>query len=771
MKRTLCAIAALVVSIGLASADTVRTQWGGKGAKVTYPDTLKVVQSKAGPRLVFDLSAIPKGAKVHHASLICRADRQPVEPAIILQVAKADGETVETAGKPLAIEPPWYRSFDATEAVKGWAAEPASNLGLLVSRFEGFQAPASVLEVCYDGPRPDMVLPEQVPGIRAVHHHGQTFIAFTEHASYRPKPEEVIWVEKFSERPPPEGDKLAEGPGDGAYNMPNHPGITLTTLRRLQGYAVRSEPSGKQGFYDLKRIREVEPIVYRVYRHTERITPANIHQAEVLADVEPLAGYDGDVYAISFKGEYIDQFEVGTSVIPTFCMDKGKHLTPGEDLYVHSVAKGGKGYYAVTIAHAGTENLRDVTDANSLAAPVDETPGPPEPVLQWVQLDRYKDDPTEYWYRYWAAPPHNNLPSQSMRIALAVPNKLPDKPIPLSIGSISGAFNVRGELNMPKADRVTLQVEGQLAWLPELFFNSGKDTLRGMTDCKVDYYSERYFDRMIKWAMGNYQIDRSKIEGELLYFGLRHPEIFSRMSFGAYTTAYDYRWAPGGPSMPRVLGPKGIKTVDGDDAWEMYSVEGFLKKKPGADIPFLICISATGKDSGHTSEFGWQDDPRGWWALNHYRQTYAAAWSSGLPGELSQAFGTMRWDTMVPAFSNCSLNNNPGNGDPADGDYYGQINGWLLWSDTDQTDEKDKWEQVVWVLQSCPDNACTVDVTPRHTKNFKPAKGQQFKWTNTAVAGGKVVQEEKVTADEHGLVTIPKVKVDKGKNRLTLVKQ
>ena len=42
-------------------------------------------------------------------------------------------------------------------------------------------------------------------------------------------------------------------------------------------------------------------------------------------------------------------------------------------------------------------------------------------------------------------------------------------------------------------------------------------------------------------------IDRSKITGSLMHFGLRHPEIFARMSMGSYTAGYDLRWAPGGP--------------------------------------------------------------------------------------------------------------------------------------------------------------------------------------------------------------------------------
>ncbi len=175
-------------------------------------------------------------------------------------------------------------------------------------------------------------------------------------------------------------------------------------------------------------------------------------------------------------------------------------LQDGEALYVHTPNRGGNTYYAVTCVLGGTENLTQIGPGNSLDKPVAEEPGRPLPVLQYVQEDRYKKDPVEYWYRIWTAPPLVNLPVRSLRVGIAVSDSF-EGPGPFSISSISGAFNVREEIRVPRADRVTLKVERQLAWLPALFYNEGRD------------------------------------------------------------------------------------------------------------IPFLICISGAGKDRGHTSEFGWQDDP------------------------------------------------------------------------------------------------------------------------------------------------------------------
>ena len=372
MKRTVVlGVSICFLAASLARGEVVSRRWGGAA--------LRVSRAKAGQRLIFDLSDIPRGAKVHHASLYCftRGGAQPRDPALIHLTEKLDAEgNPVLAAKPLKIEPPWYRSFDAAEAVGRWVKDPDTNLGLTVKRFEGFDAGKTYLEVRYDGKAQDV--PEQVAGVRAVHHHGQTFIAWTEHEAFRPKKDEIMWVEKFSER----GDVDAEGPGDGWRGMPNHPAITLTTLRGLQGLAVRLKPSGFQGIKPLRRIRKVLPITYRVYRHTAKITAANIHQAEMLAEVQPLSGFDGEAYKIHFKGEYIDQREEPKSVIPTYCVDKGKALTPGEGLYVHTAARAGKSYYAVTTALGGTENLSQIGDANSLSGPVEEKPGTPEPVFR-----------------------------------------------------------------------------------------------------------------------------------------------------------------------------------------------------------------------------------------------------------------------------------------------------------------------------------------------------------------------------------------------------
>jgi hypothetical protein len=221
--------------------------------------------------------------------------------------------------------------------------------------------------------------------------------------------------------------------------------------------------------------------------------------------------------------------------------------------------------------------------------------------------------------------------------------------------------------------------------------------------------------------------------------------------------------------MPKNLGPAKVMTTRGTKAWDEYNIDWYLNTYTDRDIPFLHCISGTGKDSGHTSEFGWRDDPRGWAAVQRARQPFCAFWSAG-DGELGRFLRNMRWDKSIPAFSNCSLNNNPGNGAASDGDYYGQINGYLFWDYGSVADEKDKWEMTVYLIGSSPETECTVDVTPRRCSAFRPKAGDTFTYTNTSLQDNKEVQSGQLTADKWGLVTVKGAKVSKGKNRIVIKK-
>ncbi|KKK82228.1 hypothetical protein LCGC14_2805480, partial [marine sediment metagenome] len=109
MTNRLLLIVTLCASLTAgARAELLSESWGAKG-KLTHPGTVRVVAGKA-PRVIFDLSAIPRGAKVHHASLQVRCS-QPREPIELVRATVAAAGKPAAAAKPLALEGPLFNSF------------------------------------------------------------------------------------------------------------------------------------------------------------------------------------------------------------------------------------------------------------------------------------------------------------------------------------------------------------------------------------------------------------------------------------------------------------------------------------------------------------------------------------------------------------------------------------------------------------------------------------------------------------------------------------
>ena len=55
-----------------------------------------------------------------------------------------------------------------------------------------------------------------------------------------------------------------------------------------------------------------------------------------------------------------------------------------------------------------------------------------------------------------------------------------------------------------------------------------------------------------------------------------------------------------------------------------------------------------------------------------------------------------------------------------------------------------------------------------YQEKFAPKPGEKFRWTNAALADGKVVGSGTLTADQYGLLTIPKAVVSNGNNRMLI---
>ena len=128
----------------------------------------------------------------------------------------------------------------------------------------------------------------------------------------------------------------------------------------------------------------------------------------------------------------------------------------------------------------------------------------------------------------------------------------------------------------------------------------------------------------------------------------------------------------------------------------------------------------------------------------------------------------LRTDKSLPAFTGCSLDDDPGNGDPADGDPEGQSNLYLAWDPESIRDDAGTWQITVRLIEKSSKPECTVNITPRRLQHFKPKPGQTYKWTNATTNIGAAIQTGRATADEHGLIALEDVKVGRTGNRITI---
>ena len=290
-----------------ARADVVVERWGIAG-HVQHTKTLTYAAAEEGGRLMkFDLSALPRGAEVHRARLVMSR-----------QGGHAHTFRVFAGKRQLLPAGPYYRWFDVTAAVKALAASPSRALALGL-RGRGYEPKATWLEVAYEGKLKDP--PGQVKGLRAFYRAGQVFITFRE-------------VEDLSEGK----DRYAWG----------------DLIKKVRGYNA-------EGLIPRDKGRELR---YRVYRHDKPITPGSIGRAELLAEVVPGSGFNTRIVRRIWQGENRPSKLDDSFIAVRLAVEAEKPLPSGVGLYVHTVGKAGRAFYAVVTAVNGVENTTDLSEAN-----------------------------------------------------------------------------------------------------------------------------------------------------------------------------------------------------------------------------------------------------------------------------------------------------------------------------------------------------------------------------------------------------------------------
>jgi len=713
------------------AAECFITTTFGNTPACRHQQTLKVTRQA----LAFDVSVL-RGRKIARAVL-------RVNPR-----GHRNGQAVRLVpiglvpSNSLALRSPDYVSFDATTAVRAWARDASTNKGLKIEAAGGVRFGDAVLEVSYTGSARKPVA--AVTNLQAVCRFGQVFI----------------------------------------------------TWREIEDPVGADRPTFADFEKAVLAARAKRRLVYRIYRHVKPITVASLGEAEIVREVpEALSAWN--LLAVR-NTEHPNQ---GT---PT----KRSELRPGRNLALNhvitryriaagdaplpratalavlTVTKPGKHYYAVTAAIDGCEAVAKLPAAASLRRPVVEKPGRfPSVVYQRTIRDDSKRDACSIdVYNSWLASPQANVPTRSETFIVRwgdLPKAGPDRRLPVMVttGTHGGSATEMASLGWHRARRhirgaLTIGLTEGGLWQG---FHECLGTLRGYGQGVVHNYPQRRVMSAVAWVLDRREpgLDpqRVYIWGQMAHWALRHGKVFAVVMSNGYgnpaigkeAQKHGWKWGPY---------PKGSRNFMGVDQWEYMNLPRWIRRNPTVELPYWLCWPVYGAYPSHTiGDFGFMPWPEMIHAMATTKRAFAATWSTNGPGPagpLRELAGRLRRDQSLPAFTNCSLDTSPGDGDHADADKSGGINLYQVWEPETVVDEPRRWEITLFLRPDCPQAKCTTDVTPRRCQKFKPAPGRQFQWTLTGVGDRKAIASGTAVADKLGLLTVKAVEITKPKRRLVI---
>ena len=561
-------------------------------------------------------------------------------------------------------------------------------------------------------------------------------------------------------------------------------GQTFLTFNMITGYFSDADITYSAYFNKKKQIQA--DIKYNIYRSEKPIR--KIGNLTPLSTVDSFTGWNEFFY-----GKYTNQHKYSsrTAIRYTVNPEDGP-LDIKKGLFVFNPDAGGKFYYAVTAVIDGKENKDIVITENSLKNPVEETTGQGLPVLQRVEKPKsfqYIKNATLYFYTRWEAPPNASKNTMPFDYLVAIPENLKN-PAPVGIHMHGWGGNLTGGYawwnNAEKGAILLASNQRPYDWWTgyheNLFSNHPPKTKQEWTDGVVKPYTTNrlfsfldYLDKKSDW---NIDLKRTFTAGSSmggsgsLMMAIRYPKqiAWARSWVGVHIPEKSPTFKS---SYTNVWGPPeyNVKFEDGTPVWDYYNDAKYLYANPQKEIGFLTF--SNGKNDGN---IGWAQAVEFFHALQNTKRPHLFIWGQAghgqrtvMPGNGSERVMPLdiRTDAALPAFTNCSLDDNPGNGDPADGDLSGQINRWLYWDDKSILDTKERFNITVALMNAAPAADCIVDITPRRVQQFHFSPGTTLFWKSIDNTGA-VIQHGTVTVDRNGLITLKKVIVSKSKNTIMI---
>ena len=524
-------------------------------------------------------------------------------------------------------------------------------------------------------------------------------------------------------------------------------------------------------------------VKYNLYK-----SPDPIHYGLQLASAQNL----GSVRDNSAKNQRLTTLLGNTRYFKTDSV--GTPIASTQGLFVATSTEQGSFYYALTTIIGGVEDTTILLGSNSLSVPIVETVAMSQPV--WQETQTIQGRILEIYAQFVSKvtsliyPQMTNEGSFAFHFAINKQGSITPHPITFYMRPSGNSFlEYIGGIGDPNEWIVTID-----DWLPntqelaalyygyhenfDIFIYNNPIPTSGT----IFNYSAARVAHTVNWCLQNLPVDTTRTYmtgwsmggiGVILNFIMIPEKIAAiyilapifNMSISTVATYANQLWGTAGTN---------LLTNEGYTRNQRLNSCYMVSEKINTSLPIIYTFC--GKNDvnvGWTEKIAFYDSVNNsnhggfhyWSQTNHYN--ILNQWMPSFPN--FSFFTRYRTNLSYPAFSNCSLNDNPGNGNSTNGDSIGTINGYLDWSD-DIADSTSKWEITLFVknlLTSqgtlvAPDSGLT-DVTLRRLQKFSATAGETIYWENEH--NGSKVQEGSLNFNE-SLITIPEVKVYKDSSNL-----
>jgi hypothetical protein len=297
-------------------------------------------------------------------------------------------------------------------------------------------------------------------------------------------------------------------------------------------------------------------------------------------------------------------------------------------------------------------------------------------------------------------------------------------------------------------------------------------------------YTERWLLWMLDWVIENYRADGNRVYAAGTSMGtgvqrlaLANPNRFA--SVDVLVPFIDWSYAQGPESNARRMmgscGPMNMQTSEGilfADRMNLVKVVSEIRK----DLPFVI--ARCGRND--TSVF-WMRKPAYFRAMNDGRHGLLTSWDQGDHGTAGRkpvdgfpSFCDIAWyakhfalNKSYPAITDCSLNDDFGDGSRESGRPEGFINRGMDWEVL--ADEIGLYRVRLFNTLKDAKYPIICSVTPRRLQNFSLTTGE-LAVCRIEDADGVRFPDQRITADDAGRITVSGVSVPEGGIILSLQK-